>query len=452
MIDFIKSGFRRGIKQVQDNPQLVWTLLTAIVIFFGFLYASNNFLLIARDAQDRLINVRVGSMHDVLKEFAPSYLNQPDKLSEILKSIAQDNETIREFRVVLFQDNERVIISSIDEKEIGTTDKGNDFLYDLASVKMDHSLTIEATLDEERVFKTVRAIVKDENVIGAIYTSQSLSMADKMINQGISSGIIILIIVLILVMTLFFRHAKIIDYTVLYRRLEEINRIKDNFISIATHELRTPLTVVRGYIDLLKSSKKLRPDDQKLLNNIDMHSKRLSLLIDDILSVPKIEQGKMEFSWETFNPEFEIRDVVESLHHSAKEKGLNLTYQIKDSAPILADKNKIRQILINIIGNAVKYTKRGEIKAEVSVQENKVSIRVSDTGVGMSAEEQRGLFQKFYRVRSKETRDVIGTGLGLWITAKLVKSMKGSISVESIKGVGTHFVISFPVAKTNEKG
>ena len=451
MIDFIKSGFKKGVKKTRDNPQLVYTLLTAVVIFFGFLFTSNNFLLIAKDAQDRLVNVRVGSMQDILREFIPEYMDRPEELSEKIKGVAQNNETIREFRVVVFQDGKRIIVSSIDEDEIGTIDDKNDFLYNLASVEVDHSLTIEEMVDGERIFKTVRAIVDaNGNVTGAIYTSQSLSMADKMISRGISNGIVILIIILILVMMLFFRHAKIIDYAVLYRRLDEINKIKDDFVSIATHELRTPLTVIRGYVDMLKSSK-LDSKEQKLLNNIDMHSKRLSLLVDDILSVPKIEQGKIDFHWETFDPGSEVKETIESLQHNAEEKGLNLVHQIDNSAPILADKNKIRQILINIIGNAIKYTKEGEIKAKVSIREDKLSIRISDTGIGMSAEEQRGLFQKFYRIRSKETEDIIGTGLGLWITAKLVESMKGSISVESIKGVGTHFVISFPVAKTSEK-
>ncbi len=451
-MSLIRSGFKKGLERTRENPQLAYTLLTAVAIFFGFLFTSNNFLLIAKDAQDRLVNVRVGSMHDVLSEFIPEYLGRPDELSDKIREMSRRNETIREFRVVLFRDGERVIISSIDESEIGTIDEGDSFLYGLAAAETDHSLTAETRVDGERFFKTVRAIVDaDGAVIGAIYTSQSLSMADRMIERGIANGIMVLVIALILIMMLFFRHAKIIDYGVLYRRLEEINKIKDDFISIATHELRTPLTVIRGYIDMLKSSKKMGPEDRKLLESADMHSKRLSLLIDDILSVPKIEQGKMEFLWETFDPGKEVEETVESLRHGAEEKGLDISWWIEGSAPITADRNKLRQILVNIIGNAVKYTNKGSVKAEISLSEGRVAVRVSDTGIGMSAEEQKGLFQKFYRIRSKETENVTGTGLGLWITAKLVEAMKGSISVESIKGVGTHFVVSFPVAEERKE-
>ncbi len=452
MFDILKSGFKRGLKQTRENPQLAYTLLTAVAIFFGFLFTSNNFLLIAKDAQDRLVNIRVGSMQDVLREFIPQYVDKPEELSDKIRGIARHNETIREFRVIIFDQGEKKIISSLDETEIDKIDEKNDFLYNLAIVEKDHSLTTEDIVNGERVFKTVRAIIDiDGSVIGVIYTSQSLSMADRMISRGIANGIFILILVLIMIMILFFRHAKIIDYAVLYRRLEEINKIKDDFISIATHELRTPLTIIRGYIDILGSSKKMNSRDKRLVEIADIHSKKLSILIDDILSVPKIEQGKMDFRLETFNPENEIKETVDSLKQNAEEKGLKISHHIESSALITADRNKLRQILTNILGNAVKYTEKGEVKVNVSINGNQIIIRVSDTGIGMSAEEQRGLFQKFYRVRSKETENITGTGLGLWITSKFVKAMNGSISVESIKGIGTHFVISFPIAKTEEK-
>ena len=177
----------------------------------------------------------------------------------------------------------------------------------------------------------------------------------------------------------------------------------------------------------------------------------MSLLIDDILSVPKIEQNRIDYSFENFNPEKEIEETVSSLRNSAEEKSLSLSYQVESSAAIYADKTKLRQILINIIGNAIKYTKEGEINVHLSSKEDQLLIRVSDTGVGMSAEEQRGLFQKFYRIRTKETEDITGTGLGLWISSKFIEAMDGKISVESIKGIGTHFILSFPLAKPEER-
>ena len=112
---------------------------------------------------------------------------------------------------------------------------------------------------------------------------------------------------------------------------------------------------------------------------------------------------------------------------------------------ILADKDRLKQVFVNFIGNAVKYTMKGEVKVRQYSENNRLYIRVIDTGIGMSEEEKSRLFEKFYRIRTKETEDIRGTGLGLWITAQIVKEMKGNISVESIKGVGSHFIVSFPI-------
>ena len=101
---------------------------------------------------------------------------------------------------------------------------------------------------------------------------------------------------------------------------------------------------------------------------------------------------------------------------------------------------------MNIIGNAVKYTAKGEVNVRQYEEQGRVVIRVSDTGFGMSEEERAHLFEKFYRVRTKDTENIRGTGLGLWITKQIIEAMKGTISVESIKGVGSHFIISFPTS------
>ncbi|HQB84867.1 MAG TPA: HAMP domain-containing sensor histidine kinase [Candidatus Pacearchaeota archaeon] len=448
MIKYLILSFRRGIIKIKENPQLAYTLFTAVVIFFAFLFTSNNFLIIAKDAQERLINARAGSIHDVFSEFAFDYIDNPEFLSSKIKEISEKNKTISEFKVVVFDNNQRVVIASLKEDEVNSIDDNPEvnFLYNLAWAQKNQPFTKEIQENGERFFETVQAISDDEGtVVGAVYTKQTLSQADKQLSENMFSGIITLIIVLLLIMFLFFRNAKTIDYMVLYRRMEEVSKIKDDFLSIATHELRTPLTVIRGYADLLKSSKNIKPEDKKVIDIIDLQSKRLSLLIDDILCVPKLEQGKMDFVFEKFDPKDEIKDTIDSFEYTANEKGLKLINDIQETGIINVDKSKFKQVLINIIGNAVKYTKEGEVKVSTSIEDNVLKIRISDTGIGMSAEEQRGLFQKFYRVKSRETEDIVGTGLGLWITAKFVKEMKGEISVESIKGVGTHFIISFPV-------
>ena len=176
-------------------------------------------------------------------------------------------------------------------------------------------------------------------------------------------------------------------------------------------------------------------------------------MVGDILDVSRIDQGRMSFKFARMSPTSLIESIVSSMEIPAKDKGLAISFsnELKDASGavvekfINADVDRLKQVLVNTIGNAVKYTLKGEVKVREYIEENRLYIRVSDTGVGMTAEERTRLFEKFYRIRNKDTENIRGTGLGLWITAQIVKEMKGEISVESIKGVGSHFVLSFPL-------
>jgi signal transduction histidine kinase len=286
------------------------------------------------------------------------------------------------------------------------------------------------------------------NVLGVVMTTQTLSLADKVIENNINNSIILLIIVIVLIMLLFLRHSRIIDYMTLYKKLKEVDQLKDDFVSMASHELRTPLSIIRGYASIISEMPSLPLESKDPLAKIDIATKELDLLVADILDVSRIEQGKIPLNMETLNPSQILETVVSSFEIPAKEKGIQISLDrsgVKDNQFIYADKDRLRQIFLNIIGNAVKYTIVGEIKVKPYEEKGRLYIRISDTGIGMSAEEREHLFEKFYRIKAKETANVRGTGLGLWISDKLAKEMNGNISVESIKGVGSHFIIFFPI-------
>jgi signal transduction histidine kinase len=114
---------------------------------------------------------------------------------------------------------------------------------------------------------------------------------------------------------------------------------------------------------------------------------------------------------------------------------------------IQADSTRIRHIFANIIGNAIKYTPEGDVVVKLYQERGRQFIRVVDTGIGMSEEERKHLFQKFYRIRNSDTENIIGTGLGLWITKQIIEKMGGQVTVESIKGVGSHFILDFPLVE-----
>lgn len=446
MFDFIKSNFRNGLRVIRENSQLAYTLFVGVFIVFAFLFVANNFISIARDAQEKLIDVRIGSIQDVFSKFAYEYFDDPVELGEKIKSVKAGNATILEFDVISLREEEAKIIASLDEERIGEA-QDRHFLNDLAVASPHQSLTVEESLGRERFFRTARAVLDDEGqVVGLLNTRQTLSRADQMIGESIRLSIIILVSMVFVVMVLFLRHARIIDYATLYRRIDQINKMKDEFISMASHELRSPLTIIRGYASVLKDAE-LDKEQEEFVDYINSQAKRLSTIIEDISFTSLIEQGRIRLEMELFDPEKMIKRSVESWRKIARQKGLDLVLEIKGSGQIRADENRLEQVLANIIGNAIKYTNKGKVKVEVSTGQGNLVIKVMDTGIGMTAEQQKNLFKKFYRVKSEETGKISGTGLGLWIVKRLLELMKGSISLESIKGRGTHVSIFLPLAE-----
>ncbi|MFH0755632.1 MAG: HAMP domain-containing sensor histidine kinase [bacterium] len=461
MFDFILTNLKKGIEKIKNNPQLFYTALVALLIIGAFIFITERFVSIANDAGERLINVRIGSIQDSFVSFAKDKIDDPEYLNKKILEIINANETIKTFNIIVkkniaeqssttsIERYQYIVLASNEKEKIGKTDMQASFLYSLASTDINNSLTIALESGNERLFQTARAI-KDEanNIIAVVMTTQTLSQADKIINNNIKDSIILLIFIIILILFLFFRFSKIIDYMELYKKLKAVDQLKDDFISMASHELRTPLSIIRGYAEYIYKAKELLPETKDFAQKIDISAKNLDDLVEDVLNVSQIQQGQMSFLMEKINPSEIIDNVVKSFILPAQEKGLSIFYdknEINNETIILVDKNRLKQVLVNFIGNAIKYTQKGEIKIQQYIENNYLYIRISDTGIGMNAEEQKKLFEKFYRIRTKETKNIRGTGLGLWITAQIVKEMKGDISVESIEGVGSHFIISFPI-------
>ena len=452
MREFFPS-IRESVKRIKDNPQLWYTLFVAILIVLAFVFVANRFVTIAQDAQDRLVNVRIGALQSSFIEFANDYFEtDPDRqeLQDKIQRISIGNTTINRFRVVEFEGGRARIIASLSSGEVGEYDTENSFIYGIAEIDKNSSHTLEQIIEGERIFTTVRVVRDDSgNVIGAVLTNQSLSQADIAISNSIQNSVLIFILIVFLIMFLFFRHSRIIDYSSLYKKIKEVDVLKDDFISMASHELRTPLTVIRGYAENLADSEGINEDQKKSIDRIDIAARQLDTLVNDMLDVSRIEQGRMEIVAEELNVSLSVSDIVSGFVKPAEDKGLKLILNnsVGDNVIINADPNKFRQVIINLVGNAIKYTKEGDVKVEIKTENNDVSIRVSDSGIGMTGEEQKNLFKKFYRVKNEETTEIRGTGLGLWITKQIVELMNGSIQVESIKGVGTHFIVIFPQMK-----
>jgi signal transduction histidine kinase len=445
------NRLRIGWTMIVDHPQIWFTILVSVAIVGAFLYVASRFLSIAYEAQGELANVRIGAIQDGFAPLARELWYDPEQLRSDMQEIATINPTISLFSIAQKSEEGWQIILSTDSRYENTDIVGDDFFLNLALTDPGRSFTVETTNGTERLYRTARAITDTEGaVIGVTMTEQTLSQADRNLARSIQSGIVTLVVVLTILLVLFFRHARIIDYAVLYKKLQEVDHLKDDFISMASHELRSPLTAIRGYAELARGD--LPPAQQKeALERIDISAKALDVLVADMLDVSRIEQGRMTFSFAVVDPNALSIEVVSFMQPVGSGKGLVLKAEVSGIATIHADRERFRQIIMNLVGNALKYTDKGSVTIETKVTERKWVMRVVDTGIGMSADVRSHLFEKFYRAPGENVRTRTGTGLGLWITKQLVERMGGTLSVESIEGTGSHFIVSFPIVVTSEK-
>lgn len=242
-------------------------------------------------------------------------------------------------------------------------------------------------------------------------------------------------------------------------KLYEGDQMKSEFVSIASHELLTPISAIEGYLSMILDEKiagqGLDPQTTDYLSKCFSSAKRLSMLVKDLLSVSRIESGKMKFTAQQLDSTKSIQDTLDQLRFIAQEKNITLKFKKPEVAfpPVLADPDRTSQVLINLVSNAIKYNRPGgevAVTTELLKKERMVSITVKDTGLGMDKEQMSHLFEKFYRVDSKETVGIIGTGLGLYITKSIVERMGGSIVVQSTPGKGSTFTFTLPLLEVEK--
>jgi PAS domain S-box-containing protein len=232
------------------------------------------------------------------------------------------------------------------------------------------------------------------------------------------------------------------------REVEKANRLKSEFLASMSHELRTPLHTIIGFSELLTEETEgpLNPKQKRFLGHVLQDSRHLLELINEVLDISKIEAGRLELQCEAFNFAECVVEVFAGIEQRARAKDLRLENRNTFKGLLYADRLRIKEVLYNLLSNAVKFTPEGgSIWLDASQQEESLHITVSDTGVGISEEEQEAIFEKFYQAGTTSgLRE--GTGLGLPITRKLIELHGGKIRVESSPGKGSRFIVILPVA------
>jgi len=227
--------------------------------------------------------------------------------------------------------------------------------------------------------------------------------------------------------------------------LKELDNMKSEFVATVSHDLRSPLTFMRGYTTMIPMVGKVTPKQEKFLNKILGGIDQMTALIDDLLDIGKIEAG-IGIEMKLCYLQSIVQIAVDSLRARAEAKGLELTLEIaEDLPPLIGDEILLRQAVANLIDNAIKYTPApGSITVGVTTQDSYLVVWVKDTGIGIAPADQRRLFEKFYRIKRRDTITIKGTGLGLAIVKSIAERHHGRVCVESQLGQGSTFYLALP--------
>lgn len=390
----------------------------------------------------------------------------PQRLAQTLAAIREASSDVEAAWVLGPSDNrEFTVVSSAD-----TADLGQRYAHPLLTLAWGHpdgealavdSLPLTPLDTNERVrpptnrFWLVVLPVSSLNALGVSERSAllvlrlSADVVDDLATANWTSAVFWLTVTVLLVVLFLAASTRLWGYASLYRKIREVDRMKDEFISIASHELRTPITAIKGYVSMVQDGS-YGPVNARIregLGKVGQSSDRLGQLVEDLLDVSRIDQGRLQLKISQVIPSVAAQATVLELTPMAKAKGLTLDVAYNGEIPMaLADPDKLHQVLVNLVGNAIKYTEVGAVELRVMADGSWVVFRVKDTGIGMSAEAQAHLFEKFYRIQSDQTAKIRGSGLGLWITKQLVELMRGQIEVQSIEGTGTQVIVRLPAA------
>lgn len=236
-------------------------------------------------------------------------------------------------------------------------------------------------------------------------------------------------------------------------RLRELDRLKSRFVSMVSHELRTPLSAVQGFAEMLLAEiyGPLSERQTNALERITSNTKRLLHLINDLLDQARIEAGQIALQPHPFSPDDLVEEVQSTMGMLASSEGLELTTEVATDVPdtLHGDEKRLHQILVNLINNAIKFTDEGGVDVRIYRPDGQLrgywGMEVSDTGPGISEEDQERIFDPFQRVDNSSTREHLGVGLGLSIVKELVDLMGGRLALESEIGEGSTFTILLPL-------
>lgn len=460
----MKFFSRYNVLFLKKNFQIIYAVILLILIPAGLVLNSVLFIKNTQKVIDVELQRKANLANGIVSECTTDFLVDASALQAKIERLAKSNGEIKSLDVLVKKDDNFQIIASLDKSFIGKTSK---YLNNTIAWTTDKAIAFQTTspalsTEQQEIFSNQRYWVVVNTVhnekgekVALVAMKISSQVIDDLVKDNLTKSIIVLVVTVIIIVLLLATNTRLFQYAVLFRKMKEVDQMKDEFISMASHELRAPITGIRGYLEMIldKSFGELPKTAEDKLKLVYHETKRLHDLVEDLLDVSRIDQGRVKLNPQPLDLSPILDEFLKSFEKQASDKGLKLVTDLKAGLPkVYADENKLKQVLVNLMSNALKYTFKGKIIFSAEpVEEKTVKIKISDTGIGMTSKQRERLFEKFYRIRNEKTDSISGTGLGLWITKQLVLLMNGEIYVDSIENVGTQVTVLLPIYQEKKK-
>ena len=423
-----ETGFLNGI---YIFIMLILLIITILLIRYTLSLRTylKEFMKVSRDISNKQFDSKVrGQMSGEIGEFAKNFNYMIDTINFTIRDITDKNTQLKS------------IMQSVSHGILAIDTRGKILLINDLAKKMvegDSYVTAEG--------KNIRQFIKNELILESVLHNMC-SEHSTIIQKNIKNDIIYKI----KIDPVHFEDTDaVIGFIINIENITEyakLENMRKEFVANVSHELKTPITSIQGFIETLKMTDNLDEDTKnRFLTIIENEATRLTRLIDDILLLSTIE-NKTKKKVEKVDLFEVFEEVHEVITYIAKKKNIKVKYDFENKDIDLWEySGYIRQILLNIISNAIKYTgENGKVSIKQYIKSEKVFIEVKDNGIGIPEEDIERIFERFYRVDKARSRSVGGTGLGLAITKHMVKALNGNIRVESELGVGSKFIIELP--------
>jgi len=441
---------------IKNNSQFVYSLILIIFIPVAIVINTLTNIRSTQGNMDSELRKKAVLAESIFAATVADSLDDFNLLQQKIDLIAKANSELKQITVMKPESDGFLVVASSDPKNYGLLLKSEENTIAWINEKSTATLVSDSEQGTAERYWSVASLLRDPlgTKKAVVNLRVSLADVDALTRKSLSNSMIYLVATIFFVLLLLINHFRFFEYAVLFRRLKEVDKMKDDFISIASHELKTPMAAIKGYLSMIfegvagSVDQKAKTHLEKVYANV----KRLDTLVNELLDVSRLEQQRIQFDMQPLDISQPIKQIISELQVKADEKKLYIKYQeLPDPKPmIFADGERIGQVLDNVIGNAIKYTHKGGIEIFHRIEGGKLQTMIKDTGIGMAPEDRTRLFEQFYRIQNEKTMDIPGTGLGLWITRELVRRMNGEIYADSMENVGSQFTIVFSIIKENK--